>query len=151
LPARSLHPIRRFGKLVSGSAIMHEIFDVLSRFAPTDVPVTLLGETGTGKDVVAHALHERSSRARRPFVVFDCGAIAPSLAESELFGHERGAFTGAVAVHTGAFERAHRGTLFLDEIGELPLDLQPRLLRVLESQRVRRVGGMQDLPLDVQS
>jgi transcriptional regulator with PAS, ATPase and Fis domain len=128
---------------------MHEIFDILACFAPTDVSVTLLGETGTGKDVVAHSLHEQSSRACGPFVVFDCGAIAPSLAESELLGHERGAFTGAVAAHAGAFERAHGGTLFLDEIGELPLDLQPRLLRVLESRRVRRVGGTQDRPLDV--
>jgi two-component system, NtrC family, response regulator len=148
-PARHLHSVRRFGKLVAGSSAMHEVFDVLARFAPTDVSVTLLGETGTGKDVVAHALHEQSSRAGGPFVVFDCGAIAPNLAESELFGHERGAFTGAVSTHAGAFERAHGGTLFLDEIGELPIDLQPRLLRVLESRRVRRVGGTQDRPLDV--
>jgi transcriptional regulator with PAS, ATPase and Fis domain len=149
LPPRHLHPVRRFGKLVAGASVMHDVFDVLARFAPTDVSVTLLGETGTGKDVVAHALHEHSSRASGPFVVFDCGAIAPNLAESELLGHERGAFTGAVATHAGAFERAHGGTLFLDEIGELPLDLQPRLLRVLESRRVRRVGGTQDRPLDV--
>jgi transcriptional regulator with PAS, ATPase and Fis domain len=149
LASRHLHSVRRFGKLVAASPGMHEVFDVLSRFAPTDVSVTLLGETGTGKDVVAHALHEQSSRASGPFVVFDCGAIAPNLAESELLGHERGAFTGAVAGHAGAFERAHGGTLFLDEIGELPIDLQPRLLRVLESRRVRRVGGTQDRLLDV--
>jgi transcriptional regulator with PAS, ATPase and Fis domain len=148
-PSRHLHPVRRFGKIVAGSTAMHEVFDVLARFAPTEVSVTLLGETGTGKDVVAHALHEQSARANAPFVVFDCGAIAPNLAESELLGHERGAFTGAVASHAGAFERAHSGTLFLDEIGELPTDLQPRLLRVLESRRVRRVGGTQDRPLDV--
>jgi transcriptional regulator with PAS, ATPase and Fis domain len=148
-PARHLHSIRRFGGLIAGSPVMHEVFDILSRFAPTDVSVTLLGETGTGKDVVAHAVHEQSARASGPFIVFDCGAIAPNLAESELLGHERGAFTGAVASHAGAFERAHGGTLFLDEIGELPLDLQPRLLRVLESRRVRRVGGTQDRPLDV--
>jgi DNA-binding NtrC family response regulator len=148
-PSRHLHPVRRFGKLVAGASAMHEVFDVLARFAPTEVSVTLLGETGTGKDVVAHALHEQSSRSGAPFVVFDCGAIAPNLAESELLGHERGAFTGAVSSHAGAFERAHGGTLFLDEIGELPVDLQPRLLRVLESRRVRRVGGTQDRPLDV--
>jgi DNA-binding NtrC family response regulator len=148
-PSRHLHPVRRFGKLVAGASAMHEVFDVLARFAPTEVSVTLLGETGTGKDVVAHALHEQSSRSSAPFVVFDCGAIAPNLAESELLGHERGAFTGAVSSHAGAFERAHGGTLFLDEIGELPVDLQPRLLRVLESRRVRRVGGTQDRPLDV--
>jgi len=149
LHARHLHPIRQFGKLVACSPAMHETLDLLSRFAPTEVSITLLGETGTGKDVVAHALHEGSSRANGPFVVFDCGAVAPNLAESELFGHERGAFTGAVAAHAGAFERAHGGTLFLDEIGELPVDLQPRLLRVLESKRVRRVGGTQDRVLDV--
>ncbi len=134
---------------MAASPGMHEVLEVLSRFAPTEVSVTLLGETGTGKDVVAHVVHEQSSRTNGPFVVFDCGAIAPNLVESELFGHERGAFTGAVAAHTGAFERAHGGTLFLDEIGELPLDLQPRLLRVLESRRVRRVGGTQDRSLDV--
>src|SRR5260370_14883626 len=147
--SRHLHPVRRFGKLVAGASAMHEVFDVLARFAPTEVSVTLLGETGTGKDVVPPAVHEQSARANGPFVVFDCGAIAPNLAESELLGHERGAFTGAVAAHAGAFERAHGGTLFLDEIGELPLDLQPRLLRVLESRKVRRVGGLQDRPLDV--
>ncbi len=147
--SRHLHSVRRFGKLVAASPAMHEVLDVLSRFAPTEVSVTLLGETGTGKDVVAHVVHAHSSRASSPFVVFDCGAIAPNLAESELFGHERGAFTGAVTAHAGAFERAHGGTLFLDEIGELPLDLQPRLLRVLESRRVRRVGGTQDRTFDV--
>jgi DNA-binding NtrC family response regulator len=128
---------------------MHELFDTLERFARTDVTVTLVGETGAGKDRVAHALHERSGRAGGPMVVFDCGAVAPNLAESELLGHERGAFTGAVSVHPGAFERAHGGTLFLDEVAELPLDLQPRLLRALESRRVRRVGGKIDRRVDV--
>jgi transcriptional regulator with PAS, ATPase and Fis domain len=128
---------------------MHDVFDVLGRLAATNVTVTMVGETGTGKDVLAHAVHDRSDRRDGPFVIFDCGAVAASLAESELLGHERGAFTGAVSAHLGAFERAHRGTLFLDEIGELPLDLQPRLLRVLESRRVRRVGGTSDRPLDV--
>ncbi len=128
---------------------MFEVFSLLDRFAPTDVTVTFLGETGTGKDVLAHALHECSGRPDGPFVVFDCASVPPNLAESELFGHERGAFTGAMATHVGAFERADKGTLFLDEIGELPLDLQPRLLRVLESRRIRRVGGTQDRTLDV--
>jgi DNA-binding NtrC family response regulator len=120
---------------------MHETLRSLERFASTDVTITLAGETGSGKDVVAHAIHAASRRAAGPFVVFDCGAVATNLAESELLGHERGAFTGAVAAHTGAFERAHGGTLFLDEVAEMPLDLQPRLLRALEAQQVRRVGG----------
>jgi DNA-binding NtrC family response regulator len=128
---------------------MCEAFELLERFATTDVTVTLLGETGTGKDVLAHALHAQSRRAGGPFVVFDCASVAPNLAESELFGHERGSFTGASSMHIGAFERADAGTLFLDEVGELPLDLQPRLLRVLESRRVRRVGGTQERLLDV--
>jgi transcriptional regulator with PAS, ATPase and Fis domain len=128
---------------------MHEVFDALGRFAKTDVSLTLVGETGAGKDVLAHALHEESARASGPFVVFDCGAVAANLAESELLGHERGAFTGAVSSHVGAFERAHGGTLFLDEIAELPLELQPRLLRALESRSVRRVGGKQERDIDV--
>jgi DNA-binding NtrC family response regulator len=128
---------------------MQEVFELLRRFAKTDVSVALTGETGSGKDVLAHALHEQSARAGGPMVVFDCGAVAPNLAESEILGHERGAFTDAVSTHAGAFERAHGGTLFLDEIGELPLELQPRLLRVLESKRVRRVGGTTDRAIDV--
>lgn len=128
---------------------MHEVFDVLERFARTDVTVTFSGETGVGKDVLAHALHSQSSRAESPLVVFDCGAVAANLAESELLGHERGAFTGAITAHAGAFERAHGGTLFLDEIAELPIDVQPRLLRALESRRVRRVGGRVDRRVDV--
>jgi transcriptional regulator of acetoin/glycerol metabolism len=103
---------------------------------------------GQGR-VLARAIHQASRRAGRPFVVFDCGAVAPSLIESELFGHERGSFTGAMAEHQGAFERAHRGTLLLDEIGELSIDLQPKLLRALEQRCVRRVGGRQDIPIDV--
>jgi transcriptional regulator with PAS, ATPase and Fis domain len=147
---RQRSSVRRFGKkLISCTRAMHDVFDMLGRLADSNVTVTLLGETGTGKDVLAHAMHDRSDRADGPFVIFDCGAVAATLAESELLGHERGAFTGAVSVHVGAFERAHRGTLFLDEIGELSLDLQPRLLRVLENRRVRRVGGSVDRPLDV--
>jgi transcriptional regulator with PAS, ATPase and Fis domain len=149
LAPRRLREVRSFGKVMAVSDAMHAVFDVLTRFAPTEVSVTLIGETGSGKDVLAHAIHENSPRAAGPFVVFDCGAVPPNLAESELLGHERGAFTGAVNSYAGAFERAHGGTLFLDEIGELPLDLQPRLLRVLESRLVRRVGGTKDRPLDV--
>ncbi|HMJ12088.1 MAG TPA: sigma-54 dependent transcriptional regulator, partial [Polyangiaceae bacterium] len=142
-------PVRCFGRLIADSPRMQEVFNLLVPIAKTDITVTLLGETGTGKDVLAHTLHDHSARARGPFVVFDCGAVAASLAESELLGHERGSFTGAVAGYAGAYERAHGGTLFLDEIGELPLDLQPRLLRVLESRRVRRVGGAHDRAVDV--
>ena len=144
-----LGAVRQFGRVVARSAAMHEVFEVLERFAQTDVTVTLCGETGVGKDILAHALHERSARANGPMVVLDCGAVAANLAESELLGHERGAFTGAVSAHAGVFERAHGGTLFLDEIAELPLDLQPRLLRALESRRVRRVGGRVDRRVDV--
>jgi DNA-binding NtrC family response regulator len=138
-----------FSPLTTRALSMQEAFTALRRFAPTDISVMLLGETGVGKEVLARALHQQSARARGPFVVFDCGAVAAGLAESELLGHERGAFTGAVAAHAGAFERAGSGTLFLDEIGELPLELQPRLLRALESRRVRRVGGRHERPLDV--
>jgi transcriptional regulator with PAS, ATPase and Fis domain len=141
--------VRTFASLSTTTPLMRDVFDVLVRVAATDVTVTLIGETGTGKDVLAHAIHEQSARAAGPFVVFDCGSIAPNLVESELFGHERGSFTGAVGVRAGVFERAHGGTLFLDELGELPLELQPRLLRLLENRRVRRVGGSQELECDV--
>jgi DNA-binding NtrC family response regulator len=142
-------PLFRFGKLAASSAAMQSVFSVLARLARTSVTITLIGETGTGKDVLARAVHEHSVRASGAFVVFDCGAVASNLVESELFGHERGAFTGAHSAHPGAFERAQGGTLFLDEVGELPLDLQPRLLRVLESRAVRRVGGTQDRAVDL--
>jgi transcriptional regulator with PAS, ATPase and Fis domain len=128
---------------------MEEILGAVNRLAPSSVTITLIGETGTGKDVLAHAIHDASLRANGPFILFDCGAVPANLVESELFGHERGAFTGAHAEHPGAFERARGGTLFLDEIGELPLDLQPRLLRVLDDRSVRRVGGTRDRQLDV--
>jgi DNA-binding NtrC family response regulator len=144
-----LHPTRSFGRAAARSRVMHEVFDVLERLATTEVTVTLVGDTGSGKDVLAQGIHARSRRANGPFVIFDCGAVAQNLAESELFGHERGSFTGAVSSHAGAFERAHGGTLFLDEVGEMPLDLQPRLLRALEGRRVRRVGGTTDRPIDV--
>jgi two-component system, NtrC family, response regulator AtoC len=144
-----LGPVRQFGRIVTRAEAMHPVLDALERLATTDVSVALLGETGVGKDVLAHALHQHSARARGPIVVFDCGSVAANLVESELLGHERGAFTGAVSAHAGVFERAHGGTLFLDEIAELPLDLQPRLLRALENGRVRRVGGKSDRRVDV--
>ena len=148
-PARSLGGTRAQRTLATQSPAMHLVIAALARIASSDVTVTLVGETGTGKDVLAAALHELSARATGPFVVFDCGSVAQNLAESELFGHERGSFTGAHTVHMGAFERAHGGTLFLDEIGELPMELQPRLLRALENRTVRRVGGGQDRRVDL--
>ena len=141
--------VRSLGQNVAVSLAMHDIYGLIARLAAADVTVTLTGETGTGKDVFAHLIHETSQRADNPFVVFDCGAVPPNLVESELFGHERGAFTGAHAEHPGAFERAKAGTLFLDEVGELPLELQPRLLRVLDTRSVRRVGGTKDHHVDV--
>jgi transcriptional regulator with GAF, ATPase, and Fis domain len=131
----------RFGDAVGPSLAMRSVFGVLEKIAPTDAAVLIEGETGTGKDVLARAVHQRSARSAEPFVVVDCGAVSYNLLESELFGHERGAFTGAVSARAGAFETAGRGTLFLDEVGELPLDVQPKLLRVLESGEFRRVGG----------
>lgn len=138
-----------FGAAIGESVPMRELFAVLARVAPTDAPVLLLGETGTGKEVIAEAIHERSRRKQAPFEILDCGALAPSLVEAELFGYERGAFTGAVEARAGAFERANRGTIFLDEIGELPIDLQPKLLRVLESGQIRRIGGAKTVAVDV--
>jgi transcriptional regulator with GAF, ATPase, and Fis domain len=131
----------RFGDAVGPSLAMRSVFGVLEKIAATDASILLEGETGTGKDLLARAVHARSLRSTEPFVVMDCGAVSYSLIESELFGHERGAFTGAVASRAGAFESAAGGTLFLDEVGELPLDVQPKLLRVLESGEFRRVGG----------
>jgi DNA-binding NtrC family response regulator len=137
-----------FGDAVGRSLRMREIFGLCERLAPTDVSILLGGETGTGKDVLARAIHQHSQRRRGPLVVVDCGAVSSTLIESELFGHEKGAFTGALAQRAGAFELAHGGTVFLDEIGELPLDLQPKLLRVLETRSFRRLGGSKELRVD---
>jgi DNA-binding NtrC family response regulator len=131
------------------SVSMREMFSVLERVADTELTVLITGETGTGKELASRAMHNRSRRKNGPFVVFDCGAVARNLLESELFGHERGAFTGAVASRAGVFEQANGGTIFLDELGELPLDLQPALLRVLEQREVRRVGDRRVRPIDV--
>jgi len=138
-----------FGGVIGQSLAMRSIFGILERIAPTEATVLLEGETGTGKDVLARAIWHESARPQGPFVVVDCGAVSYSLLESELFGHERGAFTGAVASRQGAFELAEGGTLFLDEIGELPLDVQPKLLRVLETKEFRRVGGNRTLRSNV--
>jgi DNA-binding NtrC family response regulator len=137
-----------FDGVIGHTVSMRRIFRVLDSVAKTDATVLLQGETGTGKEVLARALVRRSRRAE-PYVVVDCGAVTPTLVQSELFGHERGAFTGAVAQRKGAFESAQGGTVFLDEIGELPLDVQPMLLRVLEAREFRRVGGNQTLRADV--
>jgi DNA-binding NtrC family response regulator len=138
-----------FGPVVGRSRKMREVFAVLERIAPTNATVVLEGETGSGKEVVARALHSRSNRAKEPFVVFDCGAVPRELIESELFGHEKGAFTGAMQARQGLFEIANGGTLFLDEIGELSLDLQPKLLRALEHREIRRVGSNRSIKVDV--
>jgi DNA-binding NtrC family response regulator len=138
-----------FGPLVGRSPRMRRVFGVLERIAPTALSVLILGETGTGKEVVAKAIHDASPRKARPFVVVDCGSIPPTLAESILFGHEKGAFTGADQRRRGALADADGGTLFLDELGELPLDLQPKLLRALSERQVKRVGGSAFEPIDV--
>jgi transcriptional regulator with AAA-type ATPase domain len=139
----------RFGPMLGASTEMRRLFALLHRAARSDATVLLLGETGTGKDLAAEAIHLASDRASRPFVVIDCSAIPENLIESELFGHERGAFTGAVERRAGAFESAHGGTVFLDEIGELPRAMQPKLLRVLERRVVKPVGANQALQVDV--
>ena len=145
----ALSPLDRFAGMVGRSVAMRELFARLGRIAATDTTVLITGETGTGKELVAEAVHHHSLRASGPFVVVDCGSIPASLIESELFGHEKGAFTGAGAPHVGAFERAHDGTVFLDEIGELSLDLQPKLLRVLERKEVRRIGGSKTIAANI--
>jgi len=139
----------RFGSMVGESTAMRAGFALLERAARTDATLLLTGETGTGKEVAAESVHERSARKRGPFVVVDCGAIPARLMESELFGHEKGAFTGAISARPGAFEAAHGGTIFLDEVGELESELQPKLLRVLERRHVKRVGATQYVPVDV--
>jgi transcriptional regulator with GAF, ATPase, and Fis domain len=135
--------------MVGNSTALREVFSIIERVAKTDLTVLITGETGTGKELASRAVHEHSNRSSKSFRVFDCGAAAKNLIESELFGHEKGAFTGAVASREGVFEQAHGGTIFLDEIGELPLDLQPKLLRVLEQREVRRVGSGKIRAIDV--
>ena len=140
---------RTFGALFGESPAMREVFAVLERIAPTEMSVLIHGETGTGKELVARALHDESPRARGPFVVLDCGSLPRELAEAAILGHKKGAFTGAIADRAGAFEEASGGTLFLDELGELPLELQPKLLRVLDRREVQRIGEAQVRKVDV--
>jgi transcriptional regulator with GAF, ATPase, and Fis domain len=149
-PVRAvLHPERRLGDVVGQSVVMRRLFARLQQVAASPATVLITGETGTGKEAVAEALVQNSPRARAPFVVIDCSSLPANLIESELFGHKKGAFTGANSDYRGAFERADGGTVFLDEIGELPLDLQPKLLRVLERREVRRVGSESVRTIDV--
>ncbi len=139
----------RFGRVLGASIAMRRLYPLLERIAASDVPVVLEGETGTGKELVAESIHEKSAREGKPFVVFDCTAVPPSLIESHLFGHEKGAFTTALSSRRGVFEQANGGTLLIDEIGELEPALQPKLLRALERGEVQRVGGDTWLKVDV--
>jgi DNA-binding NtrC family response regulator len=138
-----------FGRMLGKSPAMQTLYKQIGRVAPTEATVLLIGESGTGKEVAAQTLHEMSRRSREPFLAVNCGAISPNLIESEMFGHERGSFTGADRQHRGYFERADRGTLFLDEITEMPIDLQVKLLRVLETGRFLRVGTDKEIEADV--
>jgi transcriptional regulator with GAF, ATPase, and Fis domain len=139
----------RFGYVLGSSITMREIFATLEKVTASDLTVMITGETGTGKELVARSIHELSPRRNKPFVVLDCGAIPKDLIESTLFGHEKGAFTGAVGQHKGCFEQANGGTIFLDEVGELDIALQPKLLRVLENRELKRVGGDRTIRVDV--
>jgi transcriptional regulator with PAS, ATPase and Fis domain len=145
----ALWPHEHFHGMVGRSAAMRELFARLNRVAGSDATVLIQGETGTGKELAAEAIHRASPRAKGPFVIVDCGALPEHLLESELFGHAKGAFTGATSARAGAFEVAQGGTLFLDEIGELPLAMQPKLLRALENKAVRRLGESSYRPIDV--
>jgi two-component system response regulator HydG len=146
---RAVTESRRLGELLGESLAMRQVFEIVDRLADQDVSVLITGETGTGKERVAKTLHRRSARRDGPFVAIDCAALPETLLESELFGHASGAFTDARGPRTGLFVQASQGTLFLDEVGELPLGLQPKLLRALQERRVRPVGGNNEVPFDV--
>src|SRR3954469_21331201 len=139
----------RFGRLVGRSPAMQEVYDRIARVAPTEATVLLMGESGTGKEIVARTIHDLSRRRKQPVLAINCGAISPNLIENEMFGHERGSYTGADRQHKGYFEQAHGGTLFLDEITEMPLELQVRLLRVLETGQLMRIGTSRPVETDV--
>ena len=145
----ALRKLGHFGQLIGASAAMQRVYDLVGRVAPTEATVLVMGESGTGKDLVAQTLHELSRRRKEPFLPLNCGAVSPNLIERELFGHERGSFTGAERMHKGYFERATGGTLFLDEITEMPIELQVKLLRVLETGNVIRIGGERPISVDV--
>src|SRR5262249_18734164 len=138
-----------FGRVIGASREMRRLYPLCAKLAASSVPVIIEGETGTGKEALAESLHEMGPRAAGPFEVFDCAAVPPNLVESELFGHERGAFTGAVTSRKGVFELAQGGTLLIDEIGDLDPQLQPKLLRALERLEIRRVGGDKWIRVDV--
>ncbi|HVR69519.1 MAG TPA: sigma-54 dependent transcriptional regulator [Vicinamibacteria bacterium] len=144
-----LRKLGRFGPLIGSSPAMQRVYDLVARVATTDATVLLTGDTGTGKELVAETVHTLSRRHKEAFLPINCGAVSPNLIESELFGHERGSFTGADRMHKGYFERAHRGTLLLDEITEMPAELQVKLLRVLETSKVTRIGGNEPISVDV--
>ncbi len=143
--AASAPALGRFGHLFGGSALMQEVYRRIDKVARTSATVFVTGESGSGKELVAHTIHDRGDRAKAPFVAVNCGAIPGNLIEAELFGYEKGAFTGAARLHRGCFERAEGGTLFLDEVTEMALEMQVRLLRVLETGRFTRVGGEEEL------
>ncbi|MGZ5103241.1 MAG: sigma-54-dependent transcriptional regulator [Usitatibacter sp.] len=144
-----LRRLGRFGRLVGRSPAMQEVYDKIARVAPTEATVLLVGESGTGKEIVARTIHELSRRRKHSFLAINCGAISPNLIENEMFGHERGSYTGADRQHKGYFEQADGGTLFLDEITEMPLELQVRLLRVLETGSLMRIGTSREIATDV--
>ncbi len=146
---RAVPAAESFGRVLGQSRAMRRLYPLAQKLAQSNVPVVIEGETGTGKEALAESIHEVGPLAQGPFVVFDCTAVAPSLVEAELFGFERGAFTGAIATRRGVFEQAHGGTLLIDEIGDLDLPLQPKLLRVLERGEVRRIGGAHPIKVDV--
>ena len=137
------------GDIVGGSTVMRQLYSLISQVAPTSASVLITGESGTGKELVARAVHRLSPRSGSPFIAINCAAMPETLMESELFGHEKGAFTGAVERHAGCFEQAHNGTVFLDEIAEMPIGTQAKLLRVLEDGKIRRLGGKSELPVNV--
>src|ERR1700747_1250130 len=140
---------RRFEQIIGNSPALESVLEQGERVSPTDSTVLVQGETGTGKELIARAIHNLSSRCGRPFIKLNCAAIPFDLLESELFGHEKGAFTGAIAQKIGRFELAHKGTLFLDEVGDIPLPLQPKLLRVLQEQEFERLGSGRTHQVDV--
>jgi two-component system, NtrC family, response regulator AtoC len=144
-----LRKLGRFGPLIGASVAMQKVYDLITKVAQTEATVLITGETGTGKELVAATVHELSRRHREPFLPINCGAVSVNLIESELFGHERGSFTGADRMHKGYFERCNRGTLFLDEITETPPELQVKLLRSLETSKIMRIGGTDSIPVDV--
>lgn len=148
-PAEAMTGPPRIEGIIGSSGALCRVLEMVDRVAPTDATVLITGESGTGKELTARAIHQCSNRADRPFVRVNCAAIPPSLIASELFGYERGAFTGALQRHLGRFERAHRGTIFLDEIGDIPAETQVALLRVLQEHEFERVGGTQSVPIDV--